>query len=92
LIVEHDLAILDYLSDFVCVLYGEASAYGVVTQPFGVREGINIFLEGFIPNENMRFRDYGLSFRVSDNLENKENKHIQYKYQNMVKIQGTFEL
>ena len=36
-VVEHDLSILDYLSDHVCVLYGEPGAYGVVTAPFGVR-------------------------------------------------------
>ena len=43
IVVEHDLAILDYLSDFICCLYGVPAAYGVVTMPFGVREGIVIF-------------------------------------------------
>lgn len=46
IVVEHDLSVLDYLSDFICVLYGRPSAYGVVTLPFSVREGINIFLDG----------------------------------------------
>jgi ATP-binding cassette subfamily E protein 1 len=64
--VEHDLSILDYLSDFVCCLYGTPGAYGVVTMPFSVREGINIFLAGFVPTENMRFRDFELSFRVKE--------------------------
>jgi ATP-binding cassette subfamily E protein 1 len=45
-------------------LYGVPGAYGVVTMPSGVREGINIFLDGFIPTENMRFRDTQLSFKV----------------------------
>ena len=62
--VEHDLSILDYLSDFVCCLYGEPGAYGVVTMPFSVREGINIFLAGFVPTENLRFREIELSFKV----------------------------
>ena len=57
IVVEHDLSILDYLSDFICCLYGEPAAYGVVTMPFTVREGINIFLAGFVPTENMRFRE-----------------------------------
>ena len=39
IVVEHDLSVLDYLSDFICCLYGVPSAYGVVTMPFGVREG-----------------------------------------------------
>lgn len=58
IVVEHDLAVLDYLSDYVCCLYGVPGVYGVVTLPSGVREGINIFLDGFIPTENMRFRYY----------------------------------
>lgn len=38
--VEHDLSVLDYLSDFICCLYGKPSMYGVVTMPYSVREGI----------------------------------------------------
>ena len=66
LVVEHDLAVLDYLSDYVCCLYGTPGAYGVVTMPFSVREGINVFLAGFIPTENLRFRDNALTFKVSE--------------------------
>ena len=62
--VEHDLAVLDYLSDFICCMYGKPSAYGVVTLPFSVREGINIFLSGFVPTENLRFREDALTFKV----------------------------
>lgn len=40
IVVEHDLSVLDYLSDFICCLYGVPSAYGVVTMPFSVREGL----------------------------------------------------
>ena len=69
IVVEHDLSVLDYLSDFICVLYGEPSAYGVVTMPFSVREGINVFLAGFVPTENMRFREFELNFKIVDNLE-----------------------
>lgn len=38
--MEHDLSVLDYLSDFICCLYGVPGAYGVVTMPFSVREGV----------------------------------------------------
>ena len=41
IVVEHDLSVLDYLSDFICVLYGVPGAYGVVTMPFTVREGMS---------------------------------------------------
>jgi ATP-binding cassette subfamily E protein 1 len=69
--VEHDLSILDYLSDFISVLYGEPGVYGVVTMPYSVREGINIFLAGFIPTENMRFRDEELTFKVVETDQEK---------------------
>ena len=39
IVVEHDLAVLDYLSDYICVLYGVPGAYGVVTMPFSCKEG-----------------------------------------------------
>lgn len=42
--MEHDLSVLDYLSDFICCLYGVPGAYGVVTMPFSVREGLQIIL------------------------------------------------
>lgn len=74
IVVEHDLSVLDYLSDFVCCLYGDPGAYGVVTMPFSVREGINIFLAGFVPTENLRFRDEELSFRVSADTDTEDIK------------------
>lgn len=64
IVVEHDLAVLDYLSDYICVLYGQPGAYGVVTMPHSVRTGINAFLAGFLPSENLRFRDHALTFKV----------------------------
>ena len=70
--VEHDLSILDYLSDFICCLYGTPGAYGVVTMPFSVREGINVFLGGFIPTENLRFREEELTFKVVETDEEKK--------------------
>ena len=74
IVVEHDLAVLDYLSDYICCLYGKPGGYGVVTMPFSVRDGINIFLAGFIPTENLRFRDTGLSFKVQSVTENSSKK------------------
>ncbi|TKS93243.1 ATP-binding cassette sub-family E member 1 RNase L inhibitor [Collichthys lucidus] len=66
IVVEHDLSVLDYLSDFICCLYGVPSAYGVVTMPFSVREGINIFLDGYVPTENLRFRETSLVFKYPE--------------------------
>jgi len=62
MLVEHDLAVLDYLSDYVHILYGEPGVYGVVSHPHSTREGINIFLDGYLPDDNVRFRDEPISF------------------------------
>ncbi len=62
-VVEHDLSILDYVSDLVCILYGGPGTYGIVSHPHGTRVGVNIFLDGYIPDENMRFRDTAISFK-----------------------------
>ncbi|MCK5264383.1 MAG: ribosome biogenesis/translation initiation ATPase RLI, partial [Candidatus Thorarchaeota archaeon] len=63
IVVEHDLSILDYVSDLVCMFYGQPGVYGIVSHPHGTRVGVNIFLDGFIPDENMRFRDSSISFK-----------------------------
>jgi len=55
-VAEHDLAIIDYLSDQICIFYGEPSVYAVVSHVHGVRTGINIYLQGYIPDENVLFR------------------------------------
>jgi len=91
LVVEHDLAVLDYLSDYVSVLYGSPGGYGVVTMPFSVRNGINAFLAGFIPTENLRFRDDALSFKVSeraDSVDVKNDVMRNYSYPSMTKTQS----
>jgi ATP-binding cassette subfamily E protein 1 len=64
IVAEHDLAILDYLSDQICVFYGTPGVYGIVSHVHGVRVGINIYLQGLIPDENVRFRKDPIIFHV----------------------------
>ena len=93
IVVEHDLSVLDYLSDFVCILYGVPSVYGVVTLPSSVREGINIFLDGNIPTENLRFRTESLQFRLidaSDVIPIDQGR--SFRYPKMTKTLGDFQL
>lgn len=93
IVVEHDLAVLDYLSDFICCLYGKPGAYGVVTLPFGVREGINIFLAGFVPTENLRFREESLNFKLSEqDSKDSDKRFFSQSYPTMDKTQGGFKL
>ena len=65
MVVEHDLTLLDYVSDLIEVLYGVSSAYGIVSGVLSTKVGINVFLDGYIPSENVRFRDKKFSFDVS---------------------------
>ena len=65
MVVEHDLTLLDFLSDYIEVLYGEPAAYGIVSNILSTKIGINVFLDGYLPNENVRFRDKKFSFDVS---------------------------
>ena len=62
LVVEHDLAILDVLCDLVHVIYGERSAYGIFTPPRPTRTAINAYLDGFLPEENVRIRNKPIQF------------------------------
>ncbi len=63
LVIEHDLVILDYMTDILNIMYGREGAYGIVSGVKSTREGINAFLEGFLREENIRFRDYPIKFQ-----------------------------
>ncbi len=54
MIVEHDMSLLDYLSDNIFIIYGEPGSYGIVSTLQSTKIGINNFLEGFIPTENVQ--------------------------------------
>jgi len=62
MIVDHDLATLDFLADRVHIFYGVPGVYGIVSKPYGVRVGINAFLDGYVKEDNVRFRDDAISF------------------------------
>ncbi len=64
MVIEHDLAALDAMSDYVHILYGHPGAYGVVAQMRGVRVGINTYIGGFLREENVRFRRQPIVFEV----------------------------
>ena len=62
LVVEHDLAVLDVLCDLLHVVYGERAGYGIFTPPRTTRTAINAYLEGYLPEENVRIRDKPIKF------------------------------
>lgn len=65
-VIEHDIALLDYLSENVFVIYGEPGVFGIISKSYGTRAGINHFLEGYLPAENMRIRREPIRFHVSE--------------------------
>jgi ATP-binding cassette, sub-family E, member 1 len=69
MVVEHDLTLLDYLSDFIEVIYGEPAAYGIVANVLSTKVGINVFLDGYLPTENVRFRDAAFKFDASTSTD-----------------------
>lgn len=64
IVIEHDLVILDYMTDFVHIMYGQEACYGVVSQIKSAREGINTYLSGYMREENIRFREKQIKFTV----------------------------
>jgi ATP-binding cassette subfamily E protein 1 len=90
-IVEHDLAILDMLADTVHIAYGKPAAFGIITQPKGVRVGINQYLEGYLPEENVRFRDHQVVFDKRAHGE-KEHRSTLFLIPPMTKSYDRFRL
>jgi ATP-binding cassette, sub-family E, member 1 len=62
LVVEHDLALLDYLADQSHLIYGEPAAFGVISHPLPMRSAINTYLTGYLKDENVRFRTEPVRF------------------------------
>jgi len=93
MVVEHDLTLLDFLSDYIEVLYGEPGAYGIVSTILSTKIGINVFLDGYLPNENVRFRDKKFSFDVSSSTTDifEEGSTI-VTYPKLVKKYPTFSV
>jgi len=62
IVVDHDLATLDFLADKIHIFYGFPGAYGIVSKPYSVRVGINTFLDGYIKEDNVRIRSEPITF------------------------------
>ncbi len=92
IVAEHDLAILDYLSDKICVFYGSPRVYGIISHVQGVRVGINIYLQGFLPDENVRFREIPITFHVKPPTSSHEAGETLLRWDGMKKSFEGFEL
>jgi ATP-binding cassette, sub-family E, member 1 len=91
MVIEHDLIILDYMTDLVHLMYGKEGAYGIVSHPKSTKEGINTYLSGFLKDENIRFRDYHIKFGTKVLTEKKKGAQITY-WKGIKKKLGKFHL
>jgi ATP-binding cassette subfamily E protein 1 len=92
IVAEHDLAIIDYLSDQICLFYGEPGVYGVVSHVHGVRTGINIYLQGYIPDENIMFRKESIVFHEKPPTSGTNLSEPLLKWDSMTKTFKGFKL
>ncbi|MXY38103.1 MAG: ribosome biogenesis/translation initiation ATPase RLI, partial [Cenarchaeum sp. SB0664_bin_35] len=92
MVVEHDLTLLDFLSDYIEVLYGEPAAYGIVSSVLSTKVGINVFLDGYLPQENVRFREKKFTFVASSSSDDFTNSPPMVEYTNITKKYKSFTL
>ena len=92
MVVEHDLTLLDYLSDYIEVLYGVPAAYGIVSTILSTKVGINVFLDGYLPAENVRFRDKKFTFDASTSGDEILDSDTIVSYQKLEKKYNSFSV
>ncbi|MBQ3685294.1 MAG: ribosome biogenesis/translation initiation ATPase RLI [Candidatus Methanomethylophilaceae archaeon] len=91
MVIEHDLAILDFLADNVSVVYGSEGAFGVFTLARQVRTAINVYLDGYLPEENIRFRERPIEFEASPPRGDWQTADL-ISFSNLHKDFGEFQL
>ena len=74
IVIEHDLVVLDYLCEYMHIMYGKPSGYGMLTGIKSAKVGINDYLEGYSREENIRFRDKPIKF---DKDSIKDSKRVE---------------
>lgn len=91
IVVDHDLATLDFLADNVHIFYGSPGAFGVVSSPYSVRVGINAFLDGLIKEDNVRIRKDPIIFESSF-IEKGSTADVILNFESIEKKLGDFKL
>ncbi len=77
IVIDHDMSMLDLVADELLILYGKPSAYGIVSNPISTMEGINIYLDGYIKSENVRFRQEAFSLKTTMEMDSIQMKQIE---------------
>ena len=93
MVVEHDLATLDLVSDNIHIFFGDPASYGMVSDSLSSKEGVNRYLEGYLPTHNVRFRGDEIKFNRTKRSQVERNDTV-VKFPEMVKDfgEGEFKL
>jgi len=91
LVVEHDLIALDYMADLIHITYGKPGCYGIVSQLKSAKAGINSYLEGYLKEDNIRFRDHKIKFEIRPPVEEGKG-HLLTQWPEIEKKLGNFKL
>ena len=92
LVVEHDLIILDYIADLVNLMYGKEDCYGIVSGLKSVKNGINVYLSGYLKEENIRFRESTIKFSEKPPVKRKNVKDAITSWHDIERKLGNFTL
>lgn len=91
MVIEHDLAILDFLCDQIHIAYGEEGAYGVMTKARPTRNAVNAYLQGFLLEENIRIREDSIEFEARPPRQEAE-MHELLTFPRLKKTLGDFSI
>ncbi|MFH1641470.1 MAG: ribosome biogenesis/translation initiation ATPase RLI [Nanoarchaeota archaeon] len=91
IVIEHDLIVMDYMADLTHIMYGKEGCYGVVSQLKASKAGINSYLEGYLKEDNIRFRDHKIRFETRPPTK-KEKDNALTNWTEMEKNLGRFKL
>lgn len=92
MLIDHDLIILDYMTELVHLLYGQENAYGIVSQPKATKNGINVYLEGYLKEENVRFRNHQIMFNRHADIGERKDDELLANWNAFEVQQGEFHL
>jgi len=91
MVVEHDLIIFDYISDLAHIMYGSEDVYGSVSSVKQAKNAINVYLSGYLKEENVRFRDKHVRFEERTPFVKKKEVPL-IEWNNISKTLGKFSL
>lgn len=89
-LIEHDLLLLDYVTDYVNIIFGKPGCYGIISDIRAAKKAINSYLSGFLKEENIRFRDKAINFNFGS--KRKVDSSILFEWPEFKKSYGDFSL